>query len=93
MEDGAFMLECLEDELLSDDDHQEAAAAEMPPPRLPLASQTPSASVRGCRAALGRGSRPLVATQDDETPQSSTPIVHRPREKKLEISRGKRPHK
>lgn len=93
LEDGALVLERLEDELLGDDDHQEAAAAEMPPPRLPLASQTPSASVRGGRAAPGRGLRPLVATQDDETPQSSTPIVHRPREKKLEISRGKRPHK
>lgn len=93
LEDGALVLERLEDELLGDDDHQEAAAIEMPPPHLPLASQTPSASVCGGRATPGRGLRPLVATQDDETPQSSTPIVHRQREKKLEISRGKRPHK
>ena len=93
MEDGALVLEHLEDELLGDDDHQEAAVAEMSPQRLPLASQTPSASVRGRRAAPGRGSRPLVATQDDETPQSSTPIVHRPREKKLKIARGKRTHR
>ena len=65
----------------------------MPLPRLPPASQTPSASVHGGRAAPGRGSRPLVATQDDETPQSSTPVVHRPQEKKLEIARGKRTHR
>ena len=65
----------------------------MPPPHLPLASQTPSASVCGGRATPRGGSRPLVATQDDETPKSSTPDVHRPQEKKLEISRGKRPHK
>ena len=49
--------------------------------------------MHGGRAAPGRGSRPLVATQDDETPQSSTPIVHRPREKKLDIARGKRTHR
>ena len=56
------MLERLEDELLGDDDHHATTAVEMPPPRLPPASQTPSASVRGGRAAPGRGSRPLVAT-------------------------------
>ena len=93
MEDGALVLKRLEDELLGDDDHQAATAAEMPPPRLPPASQTPSASVCGGHAALGRGSRPLVATQDDETPQSSIPVVNRPREKKLEIARGKRTHR
>jgi hypothetical protein len=93
LEDGALVLECLEDELLGDDDHQATVVTEMPPPRLPPASQIPSKSVRGGRTTLGRGSRPLVATQDDETPQSSTPIIHRPREKKLEISRGKRTHK
>ena len=65
----------------------------MPSPRLPLASQTPFASVRGGRATPGRGLRPLVATQDDETPQSSTLVVHRPREKELEIARGKRTHR
>ena len=87
------MLERLEDELLGDDDHQAATTTKMPPPRLPPASQTPSASVRGGRAAPGHGSQPLVATQDDETPQSSTPIVHRPRQNKLEIARGKRTHR
>ena len=56
------MLEHLEDELLGDDDHQAIAAAEMPLPRLPPASQTPFASVRGGRATPGCGSRPLVAT-------------------------------
>ena len=60
LEDGALVLERLEDEPLGDDDHQAAAAAKMPPPRLPPASQTPSASVCGGRAAPGRGSRPLV---------------------------------
>ena len=82
MEDGALVLECLEDELLGDDDHQTAAAAtEMPLPPFPPASQTPSASVRGGCAAPGCGSRPLVATRDDETPQSSTPVVDWPWEK------------
>ena len=44
----------------------------------------------GGRAGVGRGSAALAsrATGGDDT----IPIVHRPREKKLEISRGKRKH-
>ena len=52
LEDGALVLECLEDELLGDDDHQTAAKVEMPPPPFPLASQTPFALVRGVMQVL-----------------------------------------
>ena len=78
MEDGALVLEHLEDELLGDDGHHATAAVEMPPPSLPLASKTPSASMCGGRATPGHGSQPLLATWDEETPESSTPIAHRP---------------
>ena len=95
MEDGALTLEHLEEELLGDeDDHAAAAAATMPPPPLPPSStaQPPPASVRGGHTgpSLGRGSScsTSVATRDE----NPTPFVHRPREKKLEISRGNRKH-
>lgn len=52
MEDGALVLERLEDELLGVDDHHVAVAVEMPSPSLPLPSQTPFASVRGGGATL-----------------------------------------
>ena len=102
MEDGALALEHLEDELLGDEDDH-AAATTMPPPSSMLfpyapsfprgsTSQPPSASARGghARPSLGRDSThsTLVATGDD----NPTPFVHIPREKKLEISRGKRKH-
>ena len=55
-------------------------------------SQPPPASMRGDHAgpSLGRGSSrsTLVATGDD----NPIPFVHKPRENKLEISRGKRKH-
>ena len=90
MEDGTLTLERLEDELLGDEDDH-AAAATMPPPPLPPSStsQPPPALVRGGHAgsSLGRG---LVATRD-ENPVPSV-HEHRQRQKKLDISRGKRKH-
>ena len=80
-----------------------AVATTMPPPSATLfpdapslppgsTSQPPPASVRGGHAgpSLGRDSSrsTLVATGDD----NPAPFVHRPREKKLEISCGKRKH-
>ena len=97
MEDGALTLERLED------DHA-AVATKMPPPHATLfpdalslprgsTSRPPSASARGGHAgpSFGRGVNrsTLVATGDD----NPTPFVHRPREKKLEISCGKRKHR
>ena len=94
-----MVLECLEAKLLGDDDGDRviATATEMPPPSssnvrpippipaFPPASQPPSS--RGVRVATGCDSRPLPPTQDEETPTGS---AHRSREKKLEVSRGKR---
>ena len=99
LEDGSLTLERLEQELLGEEDDLAAAAAMPPPtcslfpsdaPALPSGSRPPFASVSGGRAGVGRGSAALAsrATGGDDT----TPIVHRPREKKLEISRGKRKH-
>ena len=85
----------------NEDDH--AATTTMPLPSSTLfpdapslsrgsTSQPPPASVRGGHVgpSLGRDSSrsTLVATGDD----NPTPFVHRPQEKKLEISRGKRKH-
>ena len=103
MEDGALTLERLEDELLGDEDDHATAATTMPPPSATLfpyapslprgsTSQPPTASTRGGHAgpSLGCGSShsTLVATRDENL----APFVHRPREKKLEISSGKRKH-
>ena len=93
MDDRALALERLEDELLGDEDDH---AATMPPPPLPpgSTSKPPPALVRGghARSSLGRGSSrsTSVATRDE----NPTPFVHghRQREKKLEISCGKRKH-
>ena len=79
LEDGALALERLEQELLSDNDEYVAATA-MPPP-----TSIFFPSVPGGRAGVGRGSASRAFGDDN-------PIVHRPREKKLEISRGKRKH-
>ena len=100
LEDGALTLERLEEELLGDEDDHAAAVATMPPPFATLfpdapslprgsTSQPPPASVRGGHAgsSLGRGS---VATRD-ENPAPSV-HEHRQRQKKLDISRGKRKH-
>ena len=95
-----MVLERLEAELLGDDDG-DRATVEIPPPStsnvpipdastLPLASQPSSlCGGRGGRVVVGvgRGSRPLPPTQDEETP---TPGAHRSREKNLHVSHGKR---
>ena len=55
-------------------------------------SQPPPTSTRGDHAgpSLGRGSsRSTSVATGDENP---APFVHRPQEKKLEISHGKRKH-
>ena len=103
MENGALTLECLEEELLGDEDDHAAVAATMPPPSVSLfldapslprgsTSQPPPTSARGGHVgpSLGRGSsRSTSVATGDENP---TPFVHRPREKKLKLSRGKRKH-
>ena len=88
---------------MGDEDDHAAVATTMPPPSSTLFpdapslprcsnSQPPPASTRGghARPSLGRGSSrsTLVATGND----NPAPSVHRPWEKKLEISRGKRKH-
>ena len=104
-EDGALTLERLEDELLGNaDDHATTTTTTMPPPSSTLfldapslprgsTSQPPPALARGgghAGPSLGCGSSrsTSVATGDD----NPTPFVHRPQEKKVEISRGKRKH-
>ena len=79
---------------MGDEDDHAAAATTMPPPPLPPSStsQPPPASMRGGHAgsSLGHGSSrsTLVATRDE----NPAPFVHehRQRQKKLDISRGKR---
>ena len=87
MEDGAIALERLEDELLGDHEGDLIHTSEMPPPTtnrfpdagvLPLASQRPT--IHGGHSSSSRVPRSLPAT----------PSPLRTREKKLEISCGKR---
>ena len=89
MEDGAIALERLDDELLGDHegDPHPIHTSEMPPPTtsrftdagvLPLASQRPT--VRGGHSSSSCVPRSLPPT----------PIPPRTREKKLEVSHGKR---
>jgi hypothetical protein len=88
MEDGAIVLESLEEELLGDHDGDHIPGGDMPPPStsgvanstiLPLFSQRPLS--RGGHSVAGRVPRslPLVPTS-----------LQRSRDKKLEVSRGKR---
>ena len=101
LEEGAIALEHLEVELLGDDDDANAASeiqSALPPPSsssrfqgassLPHTSQPPAASSRGGRVASRAPLPParLVPPSQDE----EAPVVHRSREKKLEVSRGKR---
>ena len=87
MEDGAIALEHLEDELLGDHEGDLIHTSEMPPPTtsrfldarvFPLASQRPT--IRGGHSSSSRVPRSLPLA----------PIPSRTREKKLEVSRGKR---
>jgi len=87
LEDGALALERLEQELLSDDDDN-VAATTMPPPTSSLFPSVP----RG-RAGVERGSASrAIGGSSSRAPRDDNPIGHRPREKKLEITRGKRKH-
>jgi hypothetical protein len=88
LEDGAIVLERLEEELLGDRDGDHIPGGDMPPPStsgvlnssiLPLSSQRPLScgghSIAGC------------------VPRSLPPVptsLQRSRDKKLEVSRGKR---
>jgi hypothetical protein len=88
LEDGAIVLERLEEELLGDRDGDHIPGGDMPPPSisdvpnstiLPLSSQCPLS--HGGHSAVGR------------VPRSLPPIptsLQRSRDKKLEVSRGKR---
>ena len=87
VEDGAIALECLEAGLFGVHDGDQIHTSEMPPPTtsrfpdagvLPLASQRPI--IRGGHSSSSRVPRSLPAA----------PIPPRTREKKLEVSRGKR---
>jgi hypothetical protein len=88
LEDGTIVLECLEEELLSDHDGDHIPGGDMPPPStsrvpdssvLPLSAQRPLS--HGGHSAVGRVPRSL--------PPVPT-LLQRSREKKLEVSRGKR---
>ena len=89
LEDGALALERLEPELLGDEnDHVATAAVAMPPPTSSLFPSVP----RG-RAGVERGSASrAIGGSSSRAIRMDDPISHRPREKKLEISRGKRKH-
>jgi hypothetical protein len=88
LEDGAIVLERLEEELLGDRDGDHIPGGDMPPPStsdvpnstmLPLSSQSPLS--RGGHSTVGR------------VPRSLPPVptsLQRSRDKKLEVSRGKR---
>ena len=87
MEDGAIALECLEDELLGDHEGDPIHTSEMPPPTtsrfsdagvFPLASQ--HLAFNGGHSSSSRVPRSLLAA----------PIPLKTREKKLEVSRGKK---
>jgi hypothetical protein len=89
LEDGAMVLERLEAELLGDHDGDHIHGADMPPPStsrfpdatiLPLSSQHPV--LHGGHAVVGRVPQTL--------PPTPAPLLHRSREKKLEVSHGKR---
>ena len=87
LEDGAIELECLEAKLLGVHDNDQIHTTKMPPPTtsrfpdvgvLPLASQRPR--IRGGHSSSSHVPRSLPPA----------PITPRTREKKLEVSRGKR---
>ena len=86
MEYGALALERLEQQLLSDDDDN-VSAPTMPPTTSSLFPSVP----RG-RAGVEHGSASQVGGSSSRATRDDDPISHRPREKKLEISRGKRKH-
>jgi hypothetical protein len=90
LEDGAMVSECLEEEHLGDHDGDHTPRRDMPPPStsnvpnasiLPLSSQRPLS--RGGHSVVGRVPRTLP-------PTPSPTLLQRSREKKLEVSRGKR---
>jgi hypothetical protein len=89
LEDGAMVLERLEEELLGDHDGDHILGVDMPllstsrvldASILPLSLQHPLS--HGGHSAVGRVPRTL--------PPTPTPFPQRSREKKLEVSRGKR---
>jgi hypothetical protein len=86
--DGTIVLERLQEELLSDHDGDHIPRGDMPPPSttrvpdssvLPLFAQHPLS--RGGHSAAGRVPRSLPPVP---------PLIQKSREKKLEVSRGKR---
>jgi hypothetical protein len=83
-----FFLECLQEQLLSDHDGDHIPGGDMPSPSttrvpdssvLPLSTQRPLS--RGGHSAVGRVLRSLPPVP---------PLIQRSREKKLEVSCGKR---
>jgi hypothetical protein len=89
LEDGAMVLERLEAQLLGDHNGDRIPRVDMPPPStsrfpdasvLPLSPQHPV--LCGGHSVVGRVPRTL--------PPSPTTLLQRSREKKLEVSRGKR---
>jgi hypothetical protein len=88
LQDGTIVLERLQEELLSDHDGDHIPRGDMPPPSttrvpdssvLPLSTQHPLS--RGGHSAVGRVPRSLPPVP---------PLIQRSREKKLEVSCGKR---
>jgi hypothetical protein len=88
LHDGTIVLERLEEELLSDHDGDHIPGGDMPPPSttrvldssiLPLSAQRP----------LSHGGHSVVGRVPRSLPPVPT-LIQRSREKKLEVSRGKR---
>jgi hypothetical protein len=88
LQDGTIALERLQEELLSDHDGDHIPGGDMPPPSttrvpdslvLPLFAHRPLS--RGGHSVAGRVPRSLPHVP---------PLIQRPREKKLEVSHGKR---
>jgi hypothetical protein len=88
LQDGTIVLERLQEELLSDHDGDHIPGGDMPPPSttrvldssvLPLSTQHPLS--RGGHSVAGHVPRSLPPVP---------PLIQRSREKKLEVSRGKR---
>jgi hypothetical protein len=88
LQDGTIVLERLKEELLSDHDGDHIPGEDMPPPST---TRVPDSSVLALSAQhpLSRGGHSAVGRVPRSLPPVP-PLIQRSREKKLEVSRGKR---